>query len=158
MKLLAVPRNPLKSQRKKTGNYFRVLATEHNDHFGPKVRIPDLFHRKDQVYLNLDAQKLQWLHPPPTILYHDLLDAAAKVGHIEEQIGYIFKDKMKCIEALKVTSAAAPLYYNGLVQRVERNNRQALLGDRVLSLALTELWYHAGHTTGMFNISFYSMS
>jgi hypothetical protein len=117
-------------------------------HFGPKARIPDLFQRRDQVYFALETRQLQWYAPPP-ILYHDLLHAVAKVGHIEECIGYIFKDKMTCIEALKTTSTITPLYLKGMIHKVDKNNRLALLGDRVLSLALCEIWFHTGNSTGV---------
>jgi hypothetical protein len=118
-------------------------------HFGPKARIPDLFDRRDQIYFALETQRLQWFTPPPTN-NHDLLHAAAKVGHIEERIGYIFKDKMTCIEALKITSI--PLYYKGVVLKADKNNRLALLGDRVLCLALCELWFWTGNSTSASHI------
>ena len=34
------------------------------------------------------------MHTPPPIVYHDLVDVAAKVGRVEERIGYNFKNKM----------------------------------------------------------------
>lgn len=117
-------------------------------HFGPKVRIPDLFQRSDQIYFALESRQLRW-NPPAPVYCHDLLDAATKVGHVEERIGYIFKNKMTCIEALKVTGNISPLHYKGLVETMGCNNRLALLGDRILSLALCEIWFHTGNTTGM---------
>jgi hypothetical protein len=126
-------------------------------HFGPKVRIPDLFQRRDQLYFAMETGQLQWFAPPPAI-YHDLLHAAAKVGHIEERIGYIFKDKMTCIEALKVTSTVTPLYYKGVIHKADRNNRLALLGDRVLGLALCEIWFYTGNTTSALYIWVNSLS
>jgi hypothetical protein len=118
-----------------------------HQHFGPRARIPDLFQRRDQIYFALEAQQLQWFARPPPV-YHDLLHAAAKVGHIEERIGYVFKDTMTCIEALKVTPTTTPLYYKGVIHKPNRNNRLALLGDRVLGLALCEIWFYTGNTTG----------
>jgi hypothetical protein len=117
-------------------------------HFGPKARIPELFQRRDQIYLALEVQKLQW-HVSPPIVYHDLLDAATRVGRIEERIGYTFKDKMLCISALKTTSSVTPLYFKGVVHQADRNNRLALLGDRVLALALCEIWFRTGNTASM---------
>jgi hypothetical protein len=116
-------------------------------HFGPKARILELFQRRDRIYLALEAQQLQWFARPPSTGHHDLLHAAAKVGHIEERIGYIFKDKMTCIEALKITPTTIPLYYKGVIHKADRNNRLALLGDRVLGLALCEIWFYTGNTT-----------
>ncbi|KAF1944501.1 ribonuclease III, partial [Clathrospora elynae] len=118
------------------------------EHFGPKARIPDLFQRRDQIYFALETQQLQWYTPAP-LYHHDLLDAAAKVGHIEELIGYVFKEKMTCIEALKVSSHSTPLYFKGVVHTVAGNKRLALLGDRVLGLALTEIWFHTGRSAGL---------
>ena len=117
-------------------------------HFGPKSRVPELFERKDQVYLALETQKLQWYAPAP-VAYHDLLDAAAKVGRVEERIGYTFKNKMYCIEALKYTPIGMPLYFKGVIVKADRNNRLALLGDRALGLALSEIWFHTGNTLGL---------
>ncbi|KAF1830619.1 hypothetical protein BDW02DRAFT_93625 [Decorospora gaudefroyi] len=130
---------------------LRWLQGEQRQHFGPKARIPDLFQRRDQVYLALESQQLQWYTLPP-VLHHDLLHAAAKVGHIEERIGYIFKDKMTCIEALKVTSPIWPLYFKGVTHKIDKNNRLALLGDRVLSLALCDIWFHTGNSPGDYSM------
>ncbi|KAG9186568.1 hypothetical protein G6011_09676 [Alternaria panax] len=86
------------------------------------------------------------------MVYHDLLDAAARVGRIEERMGYTFKDKMLCIEALKLTSSVIPLYFKGAIHQVDRNNRLALLGDRVLGLALCEVWFQTGNTTADYHV------
>ncbi|KAI4924538.1 hypothetical protein J4E85_007654 [Alternaria conjuncta] len=61
-------------------------------------------------------------------------------------MGYKFKDKMICIEALKTTSATTPLYFNGVTHHIDKNNRLALLGDRVISLALCDVWFKTGNT------------
>ncbi|KAI4641551.1 hypothetical protein J4E93_007648 [Alternaria ventricosa] len=89
---------------------------------------------------------------PPPYAYHDLLDAAARVGRIEGIMGYKFKDKMICIEALKTTSATTPLYFNGVVHHIDKNNRLALLGDRVLSLALCDVWFKTGNTNAEYTL------
>jgi hypothetical protein len=115
--------------------------------------IPNLFNRKDQVHLALAAQQLQWYASPP-IIYHELLLAATKVGRIEDRFKYTFSDKMTCIEALKVTSSVTPLYFKGVVHKVDRNYRLALLGDRALSLALCDIWFHTGNSPGLFYESF----
>jgi hypothetical protein len=119
-----------------------------HEHFGRKTRIPDLFERRDQVYLALESQQLKW-HTPPPMFFHGLLDAAAKVGRVEGLMGYTFKDKMICIEALKVSGPVTPLYFEGVVHHIDRNNRLALLGDRALALALCDVWFRTGNTPGM---------
>ena len=135
----------------KTGRLLSGGRSPLPEHFGRKARIPDLFDRRDQVYLALEAQRLHW-HMPPPYAYHDLLDAAARVGRIEGIMGYKFKDKMICIEALKTTSATTPLYFNGVIHHIDKNNRLALLGDRVISLALCDVWFKTGNTNGMYCI------
>lgn len=117
-------------------------------HYGPKARIPELFRRRDQAWLAVQAGKLRILEPEPAV-YHDLLDAAARVGVLEERLGYTFKNRMTCIEALKVTKSEVPLYYGGLIRHTNQNNRLALLGDRALTLAVCELWFQTEHSTSM---------
>ncbi|KAH9865718.1 hypothetical protein J1614_009305 [Plenodomus biglobosus] len=99
----------------------------------------------------MQSGRLQFISPPP-FFHHDLLHAAVRVGHIEVRTGYNFKNKLLCIEALKRTGKASPLFYRGASVVLDRNNRLALLGDRVLSLALCEIWFHSGHSTGNYNI------
>ncbi|RAR07077.1 hypothetical protein DDE82_003019 [Stemphylium lycopersici] len=134
---------------------FRVGLSGRNKEQNPieRISIPNFFDRKDQVHLALAAQQLQWYASPP-IIYHDLLLAAAKVGRVEDRIKYTFRDKMTCIEALKITSSVTPLYFKGVVQKVDKNNRLALLGDRALSLALCDIWFHTGNSTGEYGIMF----
>jgi dsRNA-specific ribonuclease len=88
----------------------------------------------------------------PPACHHNLLDAAAQVGALEVQLGYTFKNRMTCIQALKVTGTWSPLYFDGTVYSADKNNRLALLGDRVLSLAICEIWYHTEHSTSMCNV------
>lgn len=124
-----------------------LSKVQQGPHFGPTHRIADLFQRSDQFHLRTyEAGKPQWTaqSQPPTI-HHDLLDAAVKAGHIEERIGYCFNNKLLCIEALKTTGPGCPLYYSGVEVNLPQNKRLALLGDRVLSLALCELWYLSGN-------------
>jgi hypothetical protein len=94
----------------------------------------------------LQTGHVRRLVPPPK-LHHDLIDAAAKVGALEVRLGYVFKNRATCIEALKVTGDAYPIYHDGVVYDYTRNNRLALLGDRVLSLVVCEMWFETDHST-----------
>ncbi|KAH8731155.1 hypothetical protein GQ44DRAFT_699433 [Phaeosphaeriaceae sp. PMI808] len=84
---------------------------------------------------------------PASLAYHDLTDAFARVKFIETRLKYSFKNPMVCIEALKISGAAWPLYTSGTIHHVSRNNRLALLGDRVLNLAICETWFLTEHST-----------
>jgi len=121
------------------------------EHYGAKARIPELFQRRDLPWLALHAGKLRMQAPRPSE-YHDLLDAAASVGALEQRLGYIFKNRTTCIEALKLTPSTWPLYYDGVVRYADKNNRLALLGDRVLSLAVCEIWFQTEHSTSTYGI------
>ncbi|EUC50161.1 hypothetical protein COCMIDRAFT_32495 [Bipolaris oryzae ATCC 44560] len=120
-------------------------SSEPPQHFGPKSRMPDLFERKDEMCLRLATQQLEWHGLPPSE-HHDMLEAVARVGRIEGCIQYTFRNKMLCVEALKVTSSNYPLFFKGMIHKVKRNNRLALLGDRVLSMVLCEIWYSTGNS------------
>ncbi|KAI8936254.1 hypothetical protein NX059_006676 [Plenodomus lindquistii] len=132
------------------GELLYPPKSHERQHFGAKCRIPGLFERKDQIYLDLETTRLKWLPPPPAI-YHDLIDAAARVGHIEVHTGYTFKDRLLCIEALKITAKHWPLYYKGALVELGRNNRLALLGDRALSLACCDMWFRSGNSTAQYS-------
>lgn len=119
--------------------------SEPPQHFGPKSRIPDLFERKDEMHLKLATQQLEWHELPPPH-HHDMLEAAARVGRIEERIQYTFRNKILCVEALKVTTSNSPLFFKGIIHKVKQNNRLALLGDRVLSMVLCGIWYSTGYS------------
>jgi hypothetical protein len=54
------------------------LRGQPRQHFGPKARIPELFQRRDLLWLALQSGKLRMQEPRPTV-FHDLLDAAARV-------------------------------------------------------------------------------
>ncbi|EMD91702.1 hypothetical protein COCHEDRAFT_1194455 [Bipolaris maydis C5] len=122
--------------------------SEPPQHFGPKSRIPDLFERKDEMHLKLATQQLEW-HGLPPPHHHDMLEAVARVGRIEERIQYTFRNKMLCVEALKVTTSNSPLFFKGMIHQVKQNNRLALLGDRALSMVLCDIWYDTGYSPDM---------
>ncbi|KAF2715255.1 ribonuclease III, partial [Pleomassaria siparia CBS 279.74] len=76
-----------------------------------------------------------------------MFDAAKQVHAIEEKFGYVFKNKLLCVEALKMSGTDHPIYFDGTIHPIVGNNRLALLGDRALSLSLTELWFKTGQST-----------
>ncbi|KAF1911777.1 ribonuclease III domain-containing protein, partial [Ampelomyces quisqualis] len=82
----------------------------------------------------------------PPARYYDLLDATARVGALEVRLGYTFKNRLTCIAALKLFNNGGPLYYDGITHAVDKNNRLALLGDRVLSLVVCEIWFKTEHS------------
>ncbi|KAH7085707.1 hypothetical protein BKA63DRAFT_598335 [Paraphoma chrysanthemicola] len=137
------PKNDAPAER-----MLQWFRSEERQHYGAKSRSPDLFRREDMIFFALERGFSHKPASPPKV-YHNLLDAAARVGTLEQRIGYTFSDKMTCIEALKLTEI--PLYYDGTIYDRGRNNRLALLGDRVLSLALCEIWFHTEHTTKGYN-------
>jgi hypothetical protein len=142
----------LKNSMRTYSDRFMVwLQNRQCQHYGPKAHMPELFQRRDLPFLALQSGKLRMKALPPAC-HHNLLDAAARVGALEVRLGYTFKNRMTCIEALKVTGTWSPLYFDGMVYNVDKNNRLALLGDRVLSLAICELWFQTEHSTSMCNI------
>lgn len=126
------------------GSFLEWLLRKPMSRFGRYQFIPNYFQRNDEMYLALDTRKPTWSAPPP--VYHDLLDAVARVGFVESCIGYNFANKIIAVEALKLTRASSPLYYNGVINPVGRNDRLALMGDRVLNLALCEIWFQTENT------------
>ncbi|KAF2867062.1 ribonuclease III domain-containing protein, partial [Massariosphaeria phaeospora] len=79
--------------------------------------------------------------------------AAAKVSQTEAAIGYTFNNKMLCVEALKMSGSATPLYCNGSVWPVANNNRLALLGDRALGMVICEIWFMTGNSTRDYSVA-----
>jgi dsRNA-specific ribonuclease len=114
-------------------------------HYGRTARNPGLFQRRDLPFFALHSGHLRIKASPP-LKYHDLLDAAANVGVLEARLGYTFKNRMTCLEALKISGESYPLYYDGTVYTIGGNRRLALLGDRVLSLVLCEIWFQTEHS------------
>lgn len=72
---------------------------------------------------------------------HDLLLAVAELAHLEQRIGYTFKDKLLGISAFKIS--AAPVKFKSMRVPLEDWKRLALLGDRVLYLALCQVWFES---------------
>lgn len=124
------------------------LRGQQLQHYGPKAPIPELFQRRDMPFFALDSGALRMRVSPP-MFHHNLLDAAAGVGALEERLGYTFKDRMLCVQALKVSAVHSPLYFDGTVHELGTNNRLALLGDRLLSLVICEKWYQTERSTSM---------
>lgn len=79
---------------------------------------------------------------------HDLLTAVAELGALEQRIGYRFKDKLLGMSAFKISSDNNIVIYEDKAVKVERFSRLALLGDRVLSMALCVNWYKTGQIVG----------
>lgn len=134
--------------RSRIYHFRNWLQAHQRQHFGPTCRLPDLFQRRDLIYHHMSTEKLRW-HVRRPFTSHGIFDVAAKVLHIEEVTGYTFKDRMTIIEALKNSGSDHPLYFNGTVHPVEKKGqRLALLGDRVLSMVLCDIWFDAERKPG----------
>jgi phage gp37-like protein len=77
---------------------------------------------------------------------HDLLVAVAELGALEQRIGYRFNDKLLGVSAFKTSSDDTPVKFNSTRVPMEDWRRLALLGDRVLDLALCHTWYQSGQS------------
>lgn len=75
---------------------------------------------------------------------HDLLFAVGELAYLEQRTGCTFKDKLLGISALKIS--AAPVIFKTMDVPLEVWRRLALLGDRVLYLALCEVWFESGRS------------
>ena len=136
---------------KNTWSLMLQLAGKSRQHFGPQSRSPDLWPRQDLMFFSSRDHGRILLDESPKSPLNTLTDAFAKVGAVEERIGYRFNDRMLCIQALQ-NANGTPLVFNGTYYPVIRNNRLALLGDRVLSLALCEMWYKSERTPREINL------
>ncbi|KAF2749812.1 ribonuclease III [Sporormia fimetaria CBS 119925] len=142
----------VEARAKRSTSLYRLLTWLRGHprvHFG-SCKLPTLFERRDQIYLQLQSQQLRWFIPPPTC-HHDLFTAARSLHYLERRLGYTFRNKLLGIECLKVSSKDHHLYFNGTVHPISHNKRLALLGDRALSMALCELWYMSGNAPKHYN-------
>jgi hypothetical protein len=150
-----------RSSRNLLGNRSEMLMSwlrnPQYQHYGPKARIPELFQRRDIVFHALQSGRLQMKAAPPA-RYYDLVDATARVGALEVRLGYKFKNRLTCIAALKLFNAGGPIYHDGITYTVDKNNRLALLGDRVLSLVVCQIWFQTEHSNSMVSPSIIDQS
>lgn len=102
-------------------------------------RLSNFFTRRDMLFFHMFVDPLRFCQPPP-VEHQDLFEAATRVVRVEQVIGYRFKNKMLCVEALKASRHDVPLYWQGVVTPIADNRRLALIGDRVLALGMTTLW------------------
>lgn len=82
---------------------------------------------------------------------HDLLVAVAELGALEQRIGYRFNDKLLGISAFKISSEKYPVKSQSIIVPLDDSRRLALLGDRVLDLALCQAWYESGRSRCMYS-------
>ncbi|KAL5403926.1 hypothetical protein PMIN06_011606 [Paraphaeosphaeria minitans] len=125
---------------------FRNISPSQRDSFHGRTehlhRVSKFFTRRDHLFFHMSPDPLKIYRPPPMI-HQDLFDAATRVVRVENIIGYRFENKKLCIEALKGSLVDIPLYWQGIVTPIAGNRRLALLGDRVLALGMTALWWDA---------------
>ncbi|KAF2739333.1 hypothetical protein EJ04DRAFT_357584 [Polyplosphaeria fusca] len=125
---------------------------------GPLLRYVELLHqysrlfdRFDMFYHDLFYRRLQWTYSPPPPVFHDLLDVMTKVYRAELILDYKFKNRGLCIEALKMSNPSIPLHFHGNLYYYPHNNRLALVGDKVLYMALVDHWYDTKRTLGEYS-------
>jgi hypothetical protein len=117
------------------------LAGKPRQHFGPRSRAPDLWPRQDLVHFSV--KEMDVLPSAPT---GTLINMLTNVGVLEERIGYRFEDKMVAVQALRISMEKMCL--NGVGVPIIKNSRLALMGDRILTAACCDIWYHSGRSRG----------
>jgi hypothetical protein len=122
-------------------SFVLQLAGKNRQHFGPRSRAPDLWPRHDLIQFSVNEMKLL-----PSVPEGNMINMFTNVGVLEERIGYRFKDKMLAVEALRISKDA--MHLNGVTIPIIKNNRLALMGDRILAAACCDIWYKSGRTTG----------
>jgi ribonuclease-3 len=60
---------------------------------------------------------------------------------IEAIIGYAFKNKLLCAEAVQMASPQIRIAYNGSRQLLDNNKRLSILGNAVLAKVLCATWF-----------------
>lgn len=78
----------------------------------------------------------------------NVLEAVARLGVLEKRIGYRFHDKLLGLAAFRVVGDLVALSFEGVQTPTKDYKRLALLGDRVLDMALCRMWYESGQTRG----------
>jgi hypothetical protein len=117
------------------------LAGKNRQHLGPRSRAPDLWPRQDLIHFSIKEMDVLSSTPKGT-----LINVLTDVGVLEERIGYRFRDKMLAVQALKISLEKIRL--NGADVPIIKNSRLALVGDRVLTAACCDIWYHSGRSRG----------
>ena len=68
------------------------------------------------------------------------MNVEQQIALMELIIGRPFDNKRLAVEALN--HGGLPIYLDGAFRTVERNERLALLGDKILDTALVSKWYN----------------
>jgi IMP cyclohydrolase len=92
----------------------------------------------------------------PHILYarcsrstRKIANVDAKIAQIEQTLGYEFRNKLLCAEALQMAGPATVLVVNRTFQNFAKNVNLAILGDTVLTTVLCKMWYETADEQGM---------
>jgi hypothetical protein len=67
-----------------------------------------------------------------------------KIEQAEKILGYMFKDKALCAEALQMAGTFPEFAFNGGSHCVSKNKTLAIVGDSVMTYALCKKWWLAG--------------
>lgn len=68
-----------------------------------------------------------------------------KVSQCEAIIGYTFKSKLLCAEALNAAADPQAVYtMNGFFKKMPKNDRLAIYGDAAAACHLCNLWVQSG--------------
>lgn len=66
-----------------------------------------------------------------------------QIAQVEAITGYVFRNKMLCVEALQMQAPEVPVHHEGVHHRIQKNKSLALVGDRLLEFILSAAWYQA---------------
>ena len=72
-----------------------------------------------------------------------------KVAACESIIHYEFANKLLCLEALQASGHM--LRWEGTLNRIEKNDRLAVLGDAIAQAHFFKRWFHTGRSKGRYS-------
>ncbi|KAK5447840.1 hypothetical protein LTS15_009339 [Exophiala xenobiotica] len=94
--------------------------------------------------IDISSGPKSWTEPPPPISPFAMLELEDKVQSCERIIGYNFKDKYLCFEALLTYSTT--VMHEGTELIVRKNDSLAVHGDSVVDFHLSSLWLKTGRS------------
>lgn len=78
-----------------------------------------------------------------------------KIAIIEQIIGYVFTDKLICLEALNMDGDLLSVLLGGIYHLVRKNKNLEAMGDAIIDAVLCKKWYKYRDSRGKPNPTHY---
>ena len=83
-----------------------------------------------------------------------MISLGQRIAHIEGISGHTFQNILYCIESIQMANEVTSMFFEGNSHSIVKSTRLAIIGNELLNLILSTMWYEYRNAQGMPRVTY----